>query len=100
MATLYITEGKNLANGPYQEGIAQMMTLPPVAEQTKAIGASSVQTSAFNATTNLIRVHTDTDCHIAVGSNPTATISTLRLVAGTTEYFGVKPGHKLAVIEA
>jgi hypothetical protein len=96
MATVYIAEFTNpsVYNGNLQ-GVAYM---PPVAEQTVAIGGSSVQSSAFNAKTRLVRVHTDAICSVAFGSNPTATAAKARLAAGQTEYFEVSPGDKVAVI--
>lgn len=71
---------------------------PALAVQVVAIGGSSVQSSAFNAKTKFIRVHTDAVCSIDIGSNPTATANTARLAANSTEYFGVYPAHKIAVI--
>lgn len=71
---------------------------PPIVEQTVNIGASSAQSSAFNANTRMIRVHTDAVCSVAIGSNPTATANAMRLAAGGTEYLEVEPGHKIAVI--
>jgi hypothetical protein len=75
-----------------------VVAMPPVAEQTVAIGGSSVQSSAFNAKTKMIAVHTDAICSIAIGNNPTATAVKRRMAANTTEYFEVTPGHKIAVI--
>ena len=47
------------------------------------------------------RVVADADCHLEVGGNPTATTgSVIKLTAGSAEYFGVTPGHKIAVIKA
>ena len=99
MATLWITEFQKLGDGPRQGGIAQVGRLPAVAEQTITMAGASAQSSVFNASTNMIRVHTDTPCHILVGSNPTATTAKLRLAGGATEYFAVTPGEKIAVIQ-
>ena len=71
---------------------------PPLAEQTLTTSGSSGQTSAFNARTRIIRVHTDGICSISIGANPTATTSTGRMAAGQTEYFRVEGAHKLAGI--
>ena len=47
--------------------------IPGVAGQNVAIGASSVQSSAFSAETFYIRVTSFTgNCHVMVGQNPTA----------------------------
>jgi hypothetical protein len=56
--------------------------------------------------TTLISVIADQDCWIAIGSNPTAekpasektVVNSIFLPAGIQEYYGVKPGWKLAVI--
>ena len=72
---------------------------PPLAEQTVAIGGSSVQSSnAFHAMTRVIRVHTDAICSVAIGRNPTATVNTRRLAENQTEFFGAEGGQKIAVI--
>lgn len=103
MAVLYITEYAELSVGPAGR-IGQMPKETPVAEQTVAIGAGSVQSAAFNAKTRFIRVHTDAICSILVGTNPTATATSGRMAAGQTEYRdvvdGIKSGtaFKIAVI--
>lgn len=90
MAKVYITEYADLRGNAGFE--------PNTAEQTITSAATSSQTSAFDANTNWIRVHTDGIISIKIGTNPTATTSTLRMAANQTEYFCVVPGHKLAVI--
>jgi len=86
MGILYVTE----FSGMYQvDGKApQVVTQPPVAEQTVSYGATT-QSSAFNAATRIVRIHTDSICSIAFGSSPTATTSKMRMAAGQTEYFAV-----------
>jgi hypothetical protein len=96
MATLYITEFANIGRDQGQ-GV-QATPLPPVAEQTVAIGVASAQSGAFNAATSFVRAHTDAICSIAVGVNPTATTGNARLAANQTEYFQVRAGDKIAVI--
>ena len=99
MATVYITEyarqGRD-ASG-FQMVVADE---PPVANQTVAIGGSSAQSSAFNALTRFVRISTDAVCAIEFGAHPTATTSTRRMPANTTEYFAVPQGasYKVAVI--
>lgn len=95
MATLYITEFSALATKVTDAPIAQM---PPVAEQTRSISGSSAQSSAFNAATRFVQLHTDAICSIAIGANPTATTSTMRMPADTIIYFGVTAGDKVAAI--
>ena len=82
----------------YNGNLQPVAYLPALAEQKITISGTSAQSSAFNAKTRMIRVHTSEVCSILVGSNPTATVSTARLAAGQTEYFEVTPGDKIAVI--
>jgi len=93
MATLYISEypGYELNNLP-------VAIEPPLVEQTVAISGGSAQSAAFNTSTRLVRIHTDSICSILFGSNPTATATNKRLAANATEYFVVSPGYKVAVI--
>lgn len=97
MATAYIAEytGLGLTNSGRGQFPSDEFL---VAEQTVAIGGGSVQSSPFDLTTRFIRLHVDAICSIAIASNPTATTSKKRLAANQTEYFGVKPGWKIAVI--
>lgn len=95
MATLYITEYEHLAMTFEPSQIAKE---PRVTGQTVAIGGSSTQSSAFNTRTRFIRVHTDAICSFVISTSPTAAATDARMAASTTEYFGVTPGDKLAVI--
>lgn len=101
MATLYVTEfakqGRDASGYLNQNGACEQ---PPVAEQTVAIGASSAASSAFNASTAIVRLHTDAICSVEFGAAPTAAATKMRLAAGQTEYFAVVPGSgfKVAVI--
>lgn len=99
MATVYITEyarqGRD-ASG-FQMVVADE---PPIVNQTVAITVGSVQSSAFNNLTKFVRVSTDAVCSIEFGTNPTASSTTRRMPANTTEYFSVPQGsgYKIAVI--
>ena len=95
MAKVYISEYKAMAAVDRFPAALE----PSEAEQTPvAIGGASVQSAAFGATTLMVRIHTDAICSIAFGSSPTATANSKRMAADTTEYFGVKPGDRVAVI--
>lgn len=102
MAVLYVTEYATIAI--MQAGrVTQVPQEPPLAEQAIAITASSTLTAAFNAKTSLIRVHTDAICGVTIGLAPTATAVSAgsgsgRFAANQTEYRGVNPGMKAAVI--
>ena len=95
MAVAYITEFAALAN----VSGANIAMMPPLAEQTVAIGAET-DSNAFNASTRYIRVHVDAICSISIGLTPTASTTTLRMGAGDTEYFGVprNSGYKISVV--
>jgi len=97
MATLEVTEFVELSrSGPGAQVMAGQM--PWVAHQQVAVGASSTQSAAFSDATRFIRIHTDANCRVLFGFNPTATSTSMRMAAGNTEYLGVVPGHKVAVI--
>lgn len=98
MAKVYITEYSVLPRD--EKGISIPIPQEPcLVEQTPvAIGGSSVQSAAFDAATRFVCIRTDAICSIKFGSNPTATANTQRLRADATEFFGVAPGHKVAVI--
>lgn len=93
MATLYVAEFATLGSSG-----AQVVMATPLAEQVVAIGGSSASSARFGGATRFIRVHTDSVCSILVGASPTATTTQMRLSADQTEYFGVQPGDKIAVI--
>ena len=100
MANLHITEFDRLAVSANGGPVVQIASMPPLAEQVVAIGASSAASSAFNASTRFVCLTPKADCHIQIGATPTATTSLLPLTAGQAYYFGVTPGHKVAVIQA
>ena|SRR5215475_6410900 len=95
MAKVYIAE----FSAVYLQGQAlPYPRVPPIAEQTVAIGATSVQSSAFNAATKLVQIETDAICSLAFGANPTATANNMRLAANDVRSFCVNAGDKVAVI--
>lgn len=96
MATLYISEYQELARA--EPGMGQIAQAPALVEQTVAIGGGSLQSAAFNPSTRFIRVSTDAICSISIDFTPTATTGKGRLPADNVEYFGVRPGMKIAVI--
>jgi hypothetical protein len=88
--------------------VLQMPMLPALAEQAISVGASSVQSAAFNAKTAVIRIAVDAGSPVAfsAGANPTATVpsagaGSARLAENQTEYFCVPLGqsYKVALIQ-
>jgi len=88
MAILFITEYAEEQIGPAGR-VGQMGLEPPIAEQIVTFTSSS-QSSAFNSKTRFVRLHTDTNCFLVFGTNPTAVTNTSgRLAQNQTEYRGV-----------
>jgi len=55
----------------------------------------------MGAKTTIVRIVPTTACHVKIGANPTAAAdgTSMYLPAGVVEYFGVKPGQKIAIIQ-
>lgn len=70
----------------------------PAADVVLAVTGASAQTAPLTAV--LVRLVATVACHIAVGSNPTATTGNLYLPAGTPEYFLIDSGQKIAAVKA
>jgi hypothetical protein len=93
-ATLYITEF-----GGYQPNGLPAAFAPEVTHQTVTVSGSSTQSSAFNASTQLVRLFADAAMCVQIGgASPTATSSSLPMAANQVEYFLVRAGDKLAAI--
>lgn len=95
MAVLYVTEFR----GQEPDRREQAAPMPPIAEQAVTFSTSTAS-SAFNTQTRLVRILADANCHVEVGSAPTATTSNMYLPAGVPEYFTVQPGDKIAAVTA
>lgn len=68
--------------------------------QQLPISGTSAQSDPMDSATCFVRVHTDTTCRIAFGPDPTASAASQRLPAGATEFYGIRPGTKVAVISS
>jgi len=69
--------------------------------QVMTVTASSVQSSAVAAGCTIIRLANGNaaHCHFAIGSNPTASLTTSPMLpVNTVEYIKVNGGDKVAVI--
>lgn len=86
MATLYITE---YAAPGRSGGLFPLAMEPANTIQTVSYTGTAGQSAAFKTNTTFVRIHTDGICSILFGTNPTATTSHSRMVAGQTEYFAV-----------
>jgi GTP cyclohydrolase I len=96
MATLYISE-HTVIGLDRADRVAQAVTVPPIAEQTITLTATSAQSSALNAQTTVIRVQADFPCFVAFGTNPTAATTSMPLSSGIPEYFTVPVNTSLKV---
>jgi hypothetical protein len=103
MAQLCVTEFAEMQIGPAGRH-GQLPMQQPLASQGVANAGANTQSSAFNAATRFVRLHTDTVCCVAFGTNPTAVAigasMTTRMAAGQTEYHAVPlgAGFKVAAI--
>lgn len=78
----------------------------PELEEKVVYTSSSVQSTVLPlqnpAIDYRVRIFSDADCFVTWGENPTATISGASgrpIGANNPEYFSIKNGHRLAVIE-
>lgn len=60
---------------------------------------TSQQSSAVGSTCSLVRIKASEDCYIAIGADPTASATTCHVWSGIVEYFAIKAGDKVAVIQ-
>lgn len=67
--------------------------------QQLAVGGTSEQSAPFEDGTTLIRVAADEDCAIKIGVDPEADTASTPMYAKSVEYFDVRGGQRLAVIE-
>ncbi len=69
--------------------------------QVFTVTNSSVQSTAFGASTTMIRVSCSLGhCHFQIGANPTASLTTSPMMPNNfSEIIRVNPGQKIAVIK-
>jgi hypothetical protein len=69
--------------------------------QVFTVTTSSVQSTAFGASTTMIRVSCSSGhCHFQIGTNPTASITTSPMMPNNfSEIIKVNAGEKIAVIK-
>ena len=95
MAKAYISEYSEL---PVLTGKVVPTGMEPAAAEQVVTFTTTTQSAAFGTNTRYIRVHVDAICSYKFGANPTATTSTPRMAASSTEFFGVNPGDKVAFV--
>jgi hypothetical protein len=89
--SIFQLDPNNVAMGVSSMGTAQVAS----------VTNSSVQLTAFGASTTMIRVCCSLGhCHFAIGANPTASITTSPMMPNNfSEIIRVSPGQKIAVIK-
>lgn len=71
------------------------------ANQAVTSALASVQSVAFGAATNVVRLIATQAAWVEFGANPTAVANTsIYLPANAPEYFACSPGHKVATLRA
>lgn len=99
MAFMYISEYAGLAATSSGDAAVDVMPEPPVAiQQIAIVVATSTQSAPFNAATRFIEIEVDQICSFAIGTNPTAATTNMRLNANERLKRGVSPGQKIANI--
>src|SRR5258706_12942310 len=97
MSNLYISE---YADVGHLQGLIPAGAEPNINDQVVNFAGASTQSATLKNNTQIVRIHPDAICSISFGTNPTATVTNKRLVAGQTEYFtiGAYSNLKVAVI--
>lgn len=101
MANLHITELVALSSGDQDSNVTGLPGDGVATTQVVAIGAGSLASAAFNATTQWLKITAGAACSIAFGTAPTAVAGGVFLAAGETVYCRVPIGYayKVAVIQ-
>jgi hypothetical protein len=96
--TVDVTEYQNLGMDANGARVAVGMEPARVVQQITESGASTACGADFLDSTRFVRIHTTAAIRIAFGKTPTAAATSQRMAAGATEFFGVTPGLRVAVI--
>lgn len=96
MATLYLTQYDQLAKEEYGPPVPTGQE-PSLGDSVLAISGANEVSPTLHPRTRFVMVHTDVVCHIAFGTDPTATTSNRRLPADSTIFYGVGPETKLKI---
>lgn len=101
MATLWITEYEHfgLPIGGSAGAMKAQLALEPATADHALSFTTAAQSSAFNAATRFVRLYASADCHVAFGSNPTATAAKQKLAAGVEYWRAVVAGQKVSAYD-
>jgi len=98
MGTVNVTQLRSIARE--LDGVVMPVAKTPViSSENVTSSGTSAQSAEFAASCSYVRIATDTTVRILFGDDPTALAASVRLLADTTEYFGVVAGQKVAVID-
>ncbi len=97
MSNLFVTIYKGMARDVVNTPVPAP-EMPPLAEWSLEIGVESNQSRPFPEATKFIHVKAGGPCCLAFGKNPIADANYHPLDAGEVRWYGVYPGHKIAVI--
>ena len=101
MPTLNITEYERPDSGDLEHGIRLGVEEGRNIHQQLQFNSTSVCSAAFNAETSMIKIISDADCRIEINADPTATVDTQFILAGSPQDRFVPKGEsfRIAVIE-
>ncbi len=97
MPNLFVSIYKGMARDVVNTPVPAPET-PPLAEWSLEIGIESNQSKPFPEMAKFICVTAKAACCLAFGKDPTASPEFHPLEAGETRWYGVYPGHKVAVV--
>lgn len=97
MAKLYIKEYKELRG--VDGGLAQIGQEPGTAQAPLSF-TTAAASAVFGEGTKMVRIVSDTKCHLVFGDAPVATVNEMIVAADAAEYFGVIQGQKVSAIVA
>lgn len=95
MPNLYVGEYCDI--GSTTRGSIAIPLEPPLNEQSVEITSQSKQSAPIADTTCIVKLISDADCAIAIGTDPDATNSVRYLAAGMERIITVLPGSKLKI---
>jgi hypothetical protein len=98
MPKLYISVWEHVARDAVNTPIPIPQT-PPLCEDWVEITTESRQSHVFDERARFITVTVDVPCCLAFGEDPEAEISYHPVMPGVEKWYGVRSGHRLAVIE-
>ena len=71
-----------IRNGAFVPGLTQNILTTSVAQSSNVVGN----------TTSIVRISCQQDTYIELGSSPTASINSMIILSGSTEFLAVQPG--------